>query len=449
MYHIFNYFKPEGRIKTAPIVRCCIFVYTKEILANKNAKLTVKMTAEEWNEALQKAYEKTKGKYRVQGFRNGKAPRKVIEKEYGDTVFFDEALNESFYHYYGEIIEKEKLEVVGNPRCNVEKIESSGVTLTIETALYPEVKLGAYTGLEIEKEEIKVSAAEVNVAIKDMQEKAARMVKVDRVAKNGDTVVIDFVGKKDGVAFDGGTGKGYELKLGSGTFIPGFEDQLVGAKAGEDKNVNVTFPAEYPAEDLAGKPCVFEVKVHEVREKVLPELDDKFAQNVSEFDTLEEYKKSVKEQLAKQKEQKVNAEAEEKLLQKITDNAEVEIPEVMVEEQADEFIHQFAHRLEHQGLNLDDYLKYMNTTYEDLRKSRMEDARKTAKTRVVLDAILKKENITLEKEEVEKELEKHAQLNGVSVEEFKKSVHDHVITDIANNIVINKLLDFLRKNNKV
>jgi len=423
--------------------------YTKEILADKKAKLTVEMTAEEWNEALQKAYEKTKGKYRVQGFRNGKAPRKVIEKEYGDTVFYDEALNESFYNYYNEIIEKEKLEVVGDPKVNVEKIESNGVTFTITTALYPEVKLGAYTGLEVEKEAVKVSAAEVNGAIKDMQEKSARMVKVDREAKNGDTVIIDFVGKKDGVAFDGGTGKGYELKLGSGTFIPGFEDQLVGAKAGEDRNVNVTFPAEYPAEDLAGKPCVFEVKVHEVREKVLPELDDKFAQNVSEFDTMEEYKKSVKEQLTKQKQQKADSEAEEKLLQMITDNATVDIPQAMVEEQADEFIHQFAHRLEHQGLNLDDYLKYMNTTYEDLRNSRMEDAKKTAKTRVVLDAILKKENITLEKEEVEKELEKHAELNGVSVEEFKKTVHDHVITDIANNIVINKLLDFLRKNNKI
>ena len=239
------------------------------------------------------------------------------------------------------------------------------------------------------------------------------------------------------------------MEIGSHSFIDNFEDQLVGAKAGEDRNVNVTFPADYPAEDLAGKPCVFEVKVHEVREKVLPELNDKFAQNVSEFDTLEEYKKSLKEQLTKQKQQKADGEAEEKLLQMITDNATVDVPEAMVEEQADEFLHQFAHRLEHQGLNLDDYLKYMNTTYDALKKSRMEDARKTAKTRIVLDAILKKENITLEKEEVEQELEKHAKLNGVTVEEFKKSVHDHVITDIANNIVINKLLDFLRKNNKI
>lgn len=421
--------------------------YTKEVLADKKVKLTIKITAEEWEENLQKAYEKTKGKYRVQGFRAGKAPRKVIEREYGDTVFYDEALNESFYKSYDEIIEKEKLEVVGNPNVSVDKIETSGVTLTVTTAIYPEVKLGAYTGLTVEKEKVKVTEAEVNGSIKDMQEKAGRMVKVEREAKNGDTVIIDFVGKKDGVAFDGGTAKGYELVLGSGTFIPGFEDQLVGAKAGEEKLVNVTFPKDYPAEDLADKPCVFEVTVHEVREKVLPALDDEFAKNVSEFDTLEEYKKSVKEQIKKQKEQKAEQAAEEKLLELVTENAVVEIPEVMVDEQADAFIHDFEHRLAHQGLNLDDYLKYMNTTVQKLKESRMEDARKTVKTRLVLDAILKKENISLEKEEVEKAIEDHAKFNGVSVEEFKASVHDHVLNDIANNIVMGKLLDFLKKNN--
>ena len=421
--------------------------YTKEVLADKRVKLTIKITAEEWENALQKAYEETKGKYRVQGFRTGKAPRKVIEREYGDTVFFDEALNDSFYKYYDEAIEKEKLDVVGNPNVSVDKIESSGVTMTVTTAVYPEVKLGAYTGLTIEKEQVKVSAAEVNGAVKDMQEKAGRMVKVEREAKNGDTVIIDFVGKKDGVAFDGGTAKGYELVLGSGAFIPGFEDQLVGAKAGEEREVNVTFPKDYPAADLADKLCIFEVKVNEVREKVLPELNDDFAKNVSEFDTLEEYKKSVKEQIKKQKEQRAEQQAEEKLLVMITDNATVDVPEVMVEEQADAFIHDFEHRLAHQGLTLDGYLEYMNTTVEKLKESRMDDARKTVKTRLVLDAILKKENITIEKEEVEKAVEEQAKFSGMEVEEFKKNVHDHVINDIANNIVMTKLLDFLKKNN--
>ena len=203
----------------------------------------------------------------------------------------------------------------------------------------------------------------------------------------------------------GGSSKGYELVLGSQAFIPGFEDQLVGSKAGEERDVNVTFPEEYPAEDLAGKPCVFEVKVNEVREKVLPKLDDEFAKNVSEFDTLEEYKKSIKEQLTKQKEQKAEQEVEEKLLTTITENAVVDIPQVMVEEQADMFIHDFEHRLAHQGLTLDGYLQYMNTTVEKLRESRMEDAKKTVKTRLVIDEILKKENITLEREEVEKAID--------------------------------------------
>lgn len=421
--------------------------YTKEVLANKKLKLTIKISAEEWQNALQKAYEETKGQYRIQGFRAGKAPRKVIEREYGDTVFYDEALNQSFYKAYDEIIDKEHLEVVGNPNVSVEKIETSGVTMIVTTAVYPEVTLGAYTGLTIEKEKVNVTAAEVNGALKDMQEKAGRMVATDRAAKNGDTLNIDFVGKKDGVAFDGGTAKKYDLVLGSGSFIPGFEDQLVGTKAGEEKQVVVTFPKDYPAEDLAGKECTFDVTIHEVREKILPELDDEFAKNVSEFDTLEEYKKSVKENIKKQKEQRAEQVAESKLLETIADNAVVDIPEEMVDEQADAFIHDFEHRLSHQGLSLDGYLQYMNTTVEELKKSRMEDARKTVKTRLVLDAILKKENITLEREEVEKAIEDHAKYNGMTVEEFKANVHDHVLNDIANGIVMNKLLDFLKKNN--
>ena len=423
--------------------------YTKEVLADKKVKITLKITKEEWEKALQDAYEHTKQKYRVQGFRTGKAPRKVIEKEYGDTVFYDEALNNCFYVYYEQALVKEKLETVGNPRLDVDKIDETGVTMTVTTEVYPEVELGAYTGLTIEKAEIKVSSAEVNAEVEAMREKASRMVVVEREAKNGDTVVIDFVGKNDGVAFDGGTAKGYELKLGSGSFIPGFEDQLIGAKAGEEKVIDVTFPAEYPAEDLAGKPCTFDVTVHEVREKVMPELDDEFAKNVSEFDTLEEYKKSVKEELKKEKQAKAEQEAEEKLLEKITENSKVEIPEVMVHEQAHEFVHQFAHQLEHQGLNINDYVKYMNTTVEELEKSRMDDARKTVKTRLVLEAVMKKEGISLEKEELEKAIKEQADLNGVDVEEFKKTVHEHYLNQIASNLILKKLFDFLKKNNNM
>ena len=423
--------------------------YTKEILKDKKIKFTVKMTAEDWEYALEHAYISTKNKYHIQGFRAGKAPRKVIEKEYGDTVFYDEALNDSFYRYYNQILNDEKLQVVGNPKLDVEKIETAGVTLTITVEPYPEVKLGAYTGLTIEKEEVKVSAKEVGDAVKEMQEKAGRMVAVEREAKLGDTLTIDFVGKKDGVEFNGGSAKGYELKLGSGAFIPGFEDQLVGTKAGDEKVLNVVFPAEYPAEDLAGKPCTFDVTVHEVREKVLPELDDEFAKNVSEFDTLEEYKKSVKEQIKKKKDHEAEQKAEEKLLEMITDNAQVEIPQALIDEQADAFIHDFAHRLEHQGLNIDDYVKYMNTTIEDLKKSRLDDAKKTVRTRLVLEAIMEKEGIKIEREELEKAIADHAKFNGMEVEEFKKTVHDHYLNDIANNLLVGKLFDFLKKNNNL
>ena len=423
--------------------------YTKEVLASKKVKITIKSSAEEWQKALQDAYEHTKGKYRVQGFRQGKAPRKVIEKEYGDTVFYDEALNQLFYKGYEEALKQEKIDAIGDPSINVDKIDETGVTMTVTTEVYPEVTLGAYKGLNIEKAEVKVTAAEVNAELKLMQDKAGRMVAVEREAKNGDTLTIDFVGKKDGVAFDGGTAKGYELKLGSGTFIPGFEDQLVGAKKGEEKKVEVTFPADYPAEDLAGKPCTFEVTVHEVREKVLPELDDEFAKNVSEYDTLEEYKKSIKESLKKEKEKREEQKAEEKLLETITENAKVEVPEVFVREQAHAFVHQFAHQLEHQGLNIDDYLKYMNTTEEALEQSRMEDARKTVKTRLVLEELMKKEGISLTKEELDKAIEEQAKFNGIEVEEFKKTVHDHYLQEIANNLVMDKLFDFLKKNNNM
>ena len=423
--------------------------YTKELLADKKMKVKIELSNDEWQQQVDKAYEATKSKYKVQGFRAGKAPRKVIENTYGVTVFFDDALNNCFYQYYQEVLEKEQFEPVGTPKLDIEKLDDSGVVLVVTTAVYPEVTLGQYKGLEIEKPVVKVSASEVSGAIKEMQEKSSRLVKVDRPAKNGDTVTIDFLGKKDGVAFEGGEGKNYELKLGSGTFIPGFEEALVGIKEGEEKVIDVTFPTEYPAENLAGKPCTFDIVCHEVREKVLPELNDEFAQNVSEFDTLEEYKKSVKEDLLKQKKQKAEQEAQSMLLEKVCDNAIVEIPQEMIDEQVEEFIRQFDQRLRSQGLNLDEYLKYMNTTLDGLKSSRKEDAKKTVKTRLVIEAILKAEKIELTREEVDAEIERQAQFSGLTGEEFKKNAGEQFVNQIASNLLINKLLDFLKVNNNL
>ena len=423
--------------------------YTKEILQDKHAKITITLDAKEWEDALEKAYQETKNKYRVQGFRPGKAPRRVVEKEYGQAVFYDDALNDSFYRYYNEALEKEKLEVVGYPTVNVEKLDADGVVMTATTALYPEVKLGQYKGLEIQKEQAKVTQAEVDGAIKNMLDRSARMVKVDRPAKNGDEVLIDFVGKKDGVAFDGGTAKGYQLMLGSGTFIPGFEEQLEGAKAGEERNVNVTFPENYPAKDLAGATCVFEVKVNEVREKILPELNDEFAKNVSEFDTLEEYKKSVKEDLLKQKEHELEHKLEDKLIETIVGNTQIDIPQEMLDEEAEHYVHDLEHRLSHQGLSLEDYVKYMNTTVDKLKEEGRKNADKTVKTRLVLDAIIKAENITLEQADIDNAIKEQAEKNGIDFDEYKKTVDEHMLGHLANDIVVEKLFALLKKENNL
>lgn len=422
--------------------------YTKETQQDKHLKITITLDLADWQSALDEAYQKTKARYKVQGFRQGKAPRRVIEKEYGEVVFFDEALNNSFAKYYSEILEKEKIDAVGNPKVNVEKLDNDGVVMTAVTAVYPEVKLGSYK-VDVKKPTAKVTVAEVDGAIKEMQERSARMVAVKREAKNGDELLIDFVGKKDGVAFDGGTAKGYQLVLGSNTFIPGFEDQLVGTKEGEEKTINVTFPKDYPAKDLADKPCTFDVKVNEVREKILPKLDDEFAKNVSEYDTLEDYKKSLKEDLLKQKQHQIEHETEDKLVDAVVGNAQVEIPTEMIDEQVEEYIHDLSHRLSHQGLKLEDYVKYMNTTVEKLKQDSRKDAEKVVKTRLVLEAIIKDKNLNLEKDEIENAIEKQAKQSGVTVEDYRKTLNQEVLNQIANNIVVDKLIALLKKENNM
>lgn len=423
--------------------------YTKE-LTSKDVKFEITLSKEEWQTEIDHVYEHMKGKFKVEGFRNGKAPRKVIEKQYGEAVFYDEALNHCFYEYYEEVLSNEKdVEIIGNPRVDIKKIDSDGLILVVTQALKPEVKLGQYKDLELEKPEIKVSAKEVNDELKKIQEKSARMVKVEREVKNGDTAVIDFSGSVNGKKFDGGTAKDYELVIGSGSFIPGFEEQIIGMKAGETKNITVKFPEEYPAEELKGKDSVFEIVLHEVREKVLPSLDDEFAKNISEFDTLDEYKKDLKKQLLKDKQQNANYKLEEKMIETITNNAEVEIPEIMVDEQVNEFINDFEHRLSHQGLKLADYLSYTGQTIDELKKSRHDDALKTCKTRLVLGEIIKAEKITVEDADLEQGIALHASYMGQTVEEFKKNIDEHELSHIANEVLINKLMKFLKTANNV
>ncbi|MBQ0017137.1 MAG: trigger factor, partial [Clostridiales bacterium] len=412
-------------------------------------KFTIDLTKDEWEHELDHVYEHQKAKFKVEGFRNGKAPRKVIEKNYGESIFYNDALNECFYEYFEEVLSKEKdVEVVGNPKLDVTKLDNTGVTLVVVIDVKPEVKLGQYKNLGLEKAKVSVSKEEIKEELNKMVEKSARLVKVEREVKKGDTVIMDFTGYKDGKEFEGGKAEKFELEIGSGRFIPGFEDQIVGMKAGDEKDINVVFPADYPVEELKAKPAVFKIKLHEVREKQMPEVNDEFAKNVSEFDTLKEYEDSLKAEIEKRKQVQVDYEYEEKLIEQVANNAEVEIPQGMIDEQADMFIHDFEHRLSHQGLKLEDYVKYMGTTVEELKKSRLEDAKKTCKTRLVLEAIIKAENIKVENDDIEKAIQKQALKMGTTVEEVKKGLDEHTLSHIANDLLIEKLLDFLKENNK-
>lgn len=422
--------------------------YEKKILDDKRIEVKLNVSKEEWDSALEHAYESNKGKYSVQGFRKGHTPRKVIEKTYGDTVFYDDAIDDCFYRYYFEMLSKEKdIKPVSAPEVNISKIDENGLELILRITQEPEVALGDYKGIAIEKKEIKVSASEVNHELEHMKESRAKFVSVDREIKNGDTATIDFVGSIDGKKFDGGSAEDFDLEIGSKSFIDNFEDQLVGLKKGDKKDVKVTFPENYHVDDLKGKPAVFAVEVKDVKEKQYPEIDDKFADEVSEFSTLKELKEDIKKKLVERKTREEQNEAESKLIDKICENAKVEIPQVMVDNQVEDFIKDFERRLSYQGLNLDGYLKYTGTTLEDLRKSRVEDAKKTVKTRLVLTAIMEKEKIDVTEQEIADKFNEGTKDKPKTIEEIQKTLGPDQYNYMANSLLLNKLMKFLKENN--
>ena len=422
--------------------------YEKKILDDKRIEVKLNVSKEEWDSALEHAYEANKGKYAVQGFRKGHTPRKVIEKTYGDTVFYDDAIDDCFYRYYFEMLSKEKdIKPVSAPEVNISKIDENGLELIVRITQEPEVSLGDYKGITIEKKEIKVSASEVNHELEHMKEHRAKFVSVDREIKNGDTATINFVGSIDGKKFEGGSAEDFDLEIGSKSFIDNFEDQLVGLKKGDKKDVNVTFPENYHVDDLKGKPAVFAVEVKDVKEKQYPEIDDKFADEVSEFSTLKELKEDIKKKLVERKTREEQNEAESKLIDKICDNAKVEIPQVMIDNQVEDFIKDFERRLSYQGLNLDGYLKYTGTTLDDLRKSRVEDAKKTVKTRLVLTTIMEKENIDVTEQEIADKFNEGTKDKPKTIEEIQKTLGPDQYNYMANSLLLNKLMKFLKENN--
>ena len=422
--------------------------YTVEKLEKSQVKFNYVVDKDAFNTAIKQAYEKTKHKYAVPGFRKGHAPQKVIEGMYGAGVFFSDAVNELIDASLNELETKDEYDFVAvDSVCDVDMTDDGGVKYSIVMVVKPEVTLGQYKGLNVAKKAVKVTAKQVDERIAQEQEKQARLIEVETAAANGNTVTMDFVGSVDGEKFEGGSAENYDLELGSNTFIPGFEDQLVGVKAGEVKDVKVTFPENYQAENLAGKEAVFTCTIKAVKVKELPTVDDEFVKEISEFDTLAEYKADVKAQLTKEAQEKADRDFEDEVVEKIVDSSKVEVPAAMIEREADEMVHEFEYRLMYQGLKLEDYLKYLNMTRDQLVDQYKDQAAKTVKVRLVMEALIKAENLTIEDKDIEEKMAKFAEQSSQTVEEFKKSLHKEQVDYIVNSIMNEKLLDMLTKEN--
>ena len=379
---------------------------TMEKLEGSKVKLTIEVAADEFEKAVEKAYLKTKKNFNVPGFRKGHAPRKVIENAYGWLVFFDDAFDIAYPEVYEAAVREHEITPVDRPEISILSCEQGApVVFTAEVAVKPEVTLGAYKGIEVEKQEYNVTDEMVEAEIQKEREKIASTVEVTgRAVADGDKVNLDYSGSVDGVKFDGGTAENQELTIGSGMFIPGFEEQMVGMNVGEEKDITVTFPEQYHSEELAGKEAVFHVKVHAIEETVLPEADDEFAKDVSEFDTIAELRADKRKKLEEAAELRAKNQRENELIEKACENAAVEIPEAMIERQMDHILNDIRYRLSMQGISLEDYCKYTGTSIEDMRKEMREDAAKRVKSQLVLEAIGKAEAVEAAAEEIEEKL---------------------------------------------
>ena len=398
-----------------------------EKLEKNMAKLTIEVSAEEFEKGIQAAYLKEKGKISLPGFRKGKAPRKMIEKMYGVGVFYEEAANNVMPMAYSNAAKESELEIVSNPDIDIVQIEAGKPFIfTATVAVKPEVTLGEYKGVEVKKADLTVTDEEIEAELKKEQEKNSRTVNVDdRAVENGDMIKLDFEGFVDGVAFDGGKGENYDLTIGSNSFIPGFEDQLVGAKIGEDVDVNVTFPEEYHAKDLAGKAAVFKCKVNAISVKELPELDDEFAQEVSEFDTLDEYKADVKKNLEEKKAAEAKTAKENEAVDKAVENAQMDIPDPMIDSQVEQMINDYARRLQSQGLSMEQYMQFTGTTMDALKEQVRPQALTQIKSRLVLEKIAEVEDIQISDEKLDEELAKMAESYKVELDKLKELMGDY------------------------
>ena len=413
-----------------------------EKLEKSRVALTIETSAEEFEAAVNKAYLKMRGKINVPGFRVGKAPRKIIEKMYGAEVFYEEAVNIILPDAYEAAVKEQGLETVGYPQVELESCTKDGVVFKCTVAVYPEVKLGQYKGLEAPKAEVKVVAADVNARLKEMADRNSRLVSVERAVKKGDTADIDFEGFDNGVAFDGGKGENFDLEIGSGSFVPGFEDQLIGMKAGEEKDIDITFPENYTPE-LAGKPVVFHVKVNEVKVKEVPAIDDEFAKDVSEFDTLKDLKADIKKKMTAERTEAAQRAFEDVLMAKVAEGVEADIPQEMVELQAERMMEQFKQQLASQGIPFDQYLKMTGTTEADFRQQAEGPASEQVKMDLAVEAIIKAEGLEASDEDVENEMKSVAEKYGMDLDTVKKYLRPE---DVKEQVVREKVMKLVADN---
>lgn len=416
-----------------------------EKLEKNMAKLTIEVSAEDFEKAVQAAYLKNKGRISLPGFRKGKAPRAMIEKMYGVGVFYEEAVNSLIPEAYGKAADESGLDIVAQPSISVQQVEKGKPFIfTAEVALKPEVTLGEYKGIEVEKKVIEVTEDEVNAALDKEREKNSRMIEVeDRAVENGDIIKLDFDGSVDGVPFQGGKAENYDLTIGSGSFIPGFEDQLIGVKIGEEKDVNVTFPEEYHAKDLAGKAAVFKCKVNAIKVKEVPEADDEFAKEVSEFETIAEYKEDLKKKLTEQKEKAANAEKQGVVVTKAVENATMDIPDAMVMEQVRRMMDDFSRRIQSQGLTMEQYFQFTGTTSAKMADQMKPEALKRIQNSLVLEAIAEQEKIEVSEERLDEEIEKIAKMYKMEAAKLKAAMGDRDKEQIKKDIAIQEAVKLI------
>ena len=416
-----------------------------EKLEKNMAKLTVEVPAEQFEKALTTAFNKNKSRFNIPGFRKGQAPQAMVEKMYGVEVLYEDAINEALDATYGDAVTESELDVVSRPEIDVVQVEKGKELIyTATVAVKPEVTLGEYKGIEVEKASAEVSDEDIEAELKKVQEQNSRLITVeDRAVEDGDQTVVDFEGFVDGTPFEGGKGEDYPLTIGSHSFIDTFEEQLIGKNIGEECEVNVTFPEEYHAKELAGKPAVFKVTVKEIKRKELPELNDEFAGEVSEFETLEEYKNDVKAKLSLTKQKEAATENENHVVDKVVENATMDIPEPMIDSQVNNMVNDYARRMQSQGLSLEQYMQFTGMTIDTLKEQMKPQAVKRIQTRLVLEAIVKAENITVSDEAVEKEIADMAESYKMEVAQIKEYMGENGIEQMKEDLAVQEAVDFL------